>query len=51
MLLFTSTFDFIFLAVEFGLKRVVLWMDGQEKKNLSNCTCGLVSINSFNMRL
>lgn len=54
MLLFTSTFDFIFLAIEFGLKRVVLWMDGQEKekkKNLSDSTCGLVSINSFNMRL
>lgn len=34
MLLFTSTFDFIFLAVEFGLKRVVLWMDGQEKKKI-----------------
>lgn len=32
MLLFTSTFDFIFLAIEFGLKRVVMWMDGQEKK-------------------
>lgn len=32
MLLFTSTFDFIFLAIEFGLKRVVLWMDGQEKE-------------------
>lgn len=33
MVLFTSTFDFIFLAIEFGLKHVVLWMDGQEKKN------------------
>lgn len=33
MVLFTSTFDFIFLAVGFGLKHVVLWMDGQEKKN------------------
>lgn len=32
MVLFTSTFDFIFLAIEFGLKHVVLWMDGQEKK-------------------
>lgn len=34
MLLFTSTFDFIFLAIEFGLKLVVLWMDGQEKKKI-----------------
>lgn len=55
MVLFTSTFDFIFLAIEFGLKRVVWWMDGQGKKkkkrNVLNSTCGLVSINSFNMRL
>lgn len=36
MLLFTRTFDFIFLAIEFGLKRVVLWMDGQEKKKKSS---------------
>lgn len=47
MELFTSNFDFIFLAVEFGLKRVVLWMDGQEKKTFLNSTCGLVSIKLF----
>lgn len=33
MVLFTSTSDFIFLALGFGLKRVVLWTGGQEKKN------------------
>ena len=47
MLLFTSTFDFISLAIEFGLKHVVLWMDGQEKKIFLNSTCGLVSVKLF----
>lgn len=31
MVLFTSTFDFIFLAIEFGSKHVVLWMNNQKK--------------------
>lgn len=31
MVLFTSTFDFVFLANEFGSKYVVLWMNSQKK--------------------
>lgn len=32
VVLFTNTFDFIFLTIELGLKRV-LWMDSQEEKS------------------